>query len=183
MSTTPADLTKLEEVVKFWSTLDAKKKFTKDPEFDELLISKYSSLHRDLMMGEYDEQLKTSPMPAVLGAVIVLDQFSRNMFRGSPESFTSDPKALALAKEAIQQGCEDAAGDSKEWLYMPFMHSEELSDQILCVNYFATSSWVSETLIASRPCIYAVLSISWHYHCIYLFPGITIASLSLDIGT
>jgi uncharacterized protein (DUF924 family) len=143
MSTSAADISKLEEVVAFWATIDKKKKFTKDPEFDFLLINKYADLHSDLMAGVYDSLLESSPMPGLLGAVLVLDQFSRNMFRGSAKSFASDAKALSLAKQAMDNGSYQEAGDSKEWFYLPFMHSEEMSDQKLCVQYFTSSSWVS----------------------------------------
>lgn len=140
---TVSDLTKLEEVVSFWSTVDQRKKFTKDPDFDTLLIEKYSDLHASLMAGAYDSPLELSPMPALLGAVLVLDQFSRNMFRGSSKSFESDAKALALAKQAISQGCLEKAGLSREWFFLPLMHSEDLDDQNMCVEYFTTSPWVS----------------------------------------
>ena len=139
---TGVDVTRLEEVVKFWEGLDGKKKFAKDPEFDTLLVEKYSSLHADIMSGAYDSVLESSPMPGLLGAVIVLDQLSRNMFRGDARAFASDAKALALSKQAIAAGCHEIAGDSKVWFYMPFMHSEDLTDQNLCVQYFSETSWV-----------------------------------------
>ena len=140
---TSHDLSKLEEVVQFWDGVDRKKKFTKDPNFDALLTDKYAGLHGELMAGTYDIALDTYPMPAVLGAVLVLDQLSRNMFRGSALSFASDPKALALAKGSISKGHHEEAGENKVWFFMPFMHSEDLADQTACVEYFTSTSWVS----------------------------------------
>ena len=125
----------LEEVVSFWGEVDQNKKFSKDEQFDALIRSKYSELHEQLMSGEYDSLLKETPMPATLGAVIVLDQFSRNMFRGSPKAFASDKKALSLCKSAIERGCDRIAGDDKMWFYVLFMHSEDIADQELCVQY------------------------------------------------
>lgn len=109
------------------------------------MLETYTHTHISLsfIIGAYDSLLDNS-WKSSLGAVLVLDQFSRNMFRGSQKSFASDAKALALAKQAIDSGCYEDAGESKEWFYLPFMHSEDMENQKLCVQYFTTSSWVSE---------------------------------------
>ena len=60
-----------------------------------------------------------------LAEVIVLDQFSRNLFRGTPQSFACDGMALILAQEAIRSGeCERLSREQRGFLYLPFMHSE-----------------------------------------------------------
>lgn len=65
-----------------------------------------------------------------LAAIIVYDQFSRNMFRKTPEAFATDPQALALSKEAVAKGYDkDCTDPEKLFLYMPHMHSESLADQ------------------------------------------------------
>jgi uncharacterized protein (DUF924 family) len=67
----------------------------------------------------------------------VLDQFARNMFRGSPKSFAGDAKARALANATIAAGHEAAmTDDERQFLYMPFMHSETLADQDRSVELF-----------------------------------------------
>ena len=63
-----------------------------------------------------------------LAEIIVLDQFSRNMFRGKPESFASDSLALVLAQEAVSIGADkELNSKEKSFLYMPYMHSESLT--------------------------------------------------------
>ena len=65
-----------------------------------------------------------------LAAVIVLDQFSRNMFRGTPSAFASDAKALAIAETAIAKGFVEALnGDERLFLYLPFEHQENADAQ------------------------------------------------------
>jgi uncharacterized protein (DUF924 family) len=66
------------------------------------------------------------------------------MFRGSPKSFASDSKALSLARVSIAKGFDKEVGaNNSMWFYLPFMHSEELSDQDLCVVYFTNrTAWV-----------------------------------------
>ena len=65
-----------------------------------------------------------------LAAIILFDQFPRNMFRGHADQFATDHLALAIAKKAIAKGFDDGmATERRGFLYMPFQHSEELSDQ------------------------------------------------------
>ncbi len=74
----------------------------------------------------------------LLAQVIVLDQFSRNMFRGDPRSFSADAQALSLARAAVAAGSDQSVpGHLRVFLYMPFMHSEQLADQDECVRLFA----------------------------------------------
>lgn len=72
-----------------------------------------------------------------LALVIVLDQFPRNMFRGTPETFASDALARDVARRAIERGTDRRIAPLLlEFLYMPFMHSEHLADQLHCVALF-----------------------------------------------
>ena len=78
----------------------------------------------------------------VLAAIVLFDQFPRNMFRGEARAFSTDALALALAKAAIARGYDreiDEAGRS--FLYLPFMHSEVLADQDRCVMLFEGLGW------------------------------------------
>jgi uncharacterized protein (DUF924 family) len=73
-----------------------------------------------------------------LAEIIVLDQFSRHIFRGKPESFAHDPLALALAQEAIRNDAQGKLGISqKAFLYMPFMHSESARIHEIAAELFA----------------------------------------------
>lgn len=77
---------------------------------------------------------------AALATTLVLDQFPRNMFRGSAEAFATDPLALAVARQALHSGFDrDLPDERKSFFYMPFMHSEALDDQKRCVSLFQDS--------------------------------------------
>lgn len=72
-----------------------------------------------------------------LALVIVVDQFPRNMFRGTPEAFASDALAREVARRAIERGTDRRIDPLLlEFLYLPFMHSEHLPDQLRCVALF-----------------------------------------------
>jgi uncharacterized protein (DUF924 family) len=84
-----------------------------------------------------DEPIATTPLP-LLAAVIVLDQFSRNMFRGAPRAFAADPIARRLSRIAIGQGFDVAMKEQERlFLYLPFEHSENREDQALAVELIA----------------------------------------------
>ena len=115
-----------QEIIKFWfEDSDRSRWFKKDKNYDSLLKSKFSDVHSQATKGELFSWRKT-PL-GMLAEIIVLDQFSRNIYRGKPESFTYDSLALILAQSAIagdydlQLSCEQ-----RLFLYMPFMHSESL---------------------------------------------------------
>lgn len=75
---------------------------------------------------------------AALAAVILFDQFPRNMFRGTADAFATDPLALALARNALASGFDAAVDENRRsFFYMPFMHSEKIEDQQRCVELFA----------------------------------------------
>ena len=74
-----------------------------------------------------------------LAAVVLFDQFSRNMFRGDARAFATDPLAREIAARAIDRGLDrELAPDRRTFLYMPFMHSEDLADQDKAVALFET---------------------------------------------
>ena len=113
----------------------------KDPDFDGDICMKFLEDHRAVKSGEREDWLADAR--GRLGYVIVLDQFSRNMFRGTPDMFSSDPQAVATAHEGIDCGDdEDLLPVERVFLYMPLMHSEDLADQDRCVSLF--SALVSE---------------------------------------
>jgi len=111
-------------VIKFWfEEIDRAQRFKKDPEFDELIRSRFLELHmrarKGLLYAWRDDALDA------LAEVILLDQFSRNLFRDSAEAFAYDELALVLSQEAIRQKFDEKLDASKRaFLYMPFMHSE-----------------------------------------------------------
>jgi uncharacterized protein (DUF924 family) len=85
---------------------------------------------------ETPEEVLTDPK-AALAAIIALDQFPRNMFRGTAQAFATDQKALALAHNALERGFDRAmTAEERQFLAMPLMHSEKLEDQQRCVTVF-----------------------------------------------
>jgi uncharacterized protein (DUF924 family) len=121
------------EVLDFWfSELGEEYWFAKDDGLDGQVRARFLALHDWLALGE--GVVITSPRPA-LAAVIVLDQFSRNMFRGTPRAFAADPLARRLAREAIALGVDLAMTNTERmFLYLPFQHSEDPADQALSVD-------------------------------------------------
>ena len=132
MISTPAD------ILAFWREAGYDRWYKKDDAFDTEVRRRYLDLWQQAIAGELSSW-ETSDDGA-LALVIVLDQFPRNMFRGKPEAFSSDAKALAVAERAVARGA-DARIDPEllEFLYMPFMHSEALADQLRCVELFRNS--------------------------------------------
>jgi uncharacterized protein (DUF924 family) len=97
--------------------------FTKDPDFDRLIRTRFQGLHAAAARGEL-WAWRGWP-EGRLAEIIVLDQFSRNIHRDSPLAFAQDAVALVLAQEAVSAGADrDFDPPRKAFLYMPFMHSE-----------------------------------------------------------
>jgi len=114
-----------KEVIQFWfEEIEPKQRFKKDPEFDELIKSRFRKLHRMATKGLL-YTWRDHPLDA-LAEIIVLDQFSRNMYRDAPKAFAQDTLALVLAQEAVRRKLDQELETSKKaFVYMPFMHSEE----------------------------------------------------------
>jgi uncharacterized protein (DUF924 family) len=126
------------EILAFWREAGPDRWYKKDDAFDAEVRRRYFDLWKRASAGELSAW-ETSDDGA-LALTIVLDQFPRNMFRGKPEAFSSDAKALAVEERAIAHGA-DVRIDPEllEFLYMPFMHSEALTDQLRCVELFQSS--------------------------------------------
>ncbi|CAI1214942.1 DUF924 family protein [Serratia quinivorans] len=112
------------QVLDFWfDEIEPALWFKKDDEFDRLLHTRFGQIWQAAAAGELAHWRET--IEGRLAEVIVLDQFSRNLFRGTPRSFASDCMALVLAQEAIRSGqCEQLSKEQRGFLYLPFMHSE-----------------------------------------------------------
>ena len=125
-----------KDVLDFWfRDLTPKQWYTKDDAVDRTIVEQFGALHETIAATD-NAELAASRETA-LAAIIVLDQFARNMFRGSPKSFAGDAKARALANATIAAGHEAAmTDDERQFLYMPFMHSETLADQDRSVELF-----------------------------------------------
>ena len=124
-------------VINFWfAETEEKQWFVKDPEFDDLLRRDFGVLHQQAMSCELYFWRHTAF--GRLAEIILLDQFSRNIYRDTPMAFAADAQALALAQEAVQQKAdEDLAPNHKTFLYLPYMHSESLAIHEVAMQLFA----------------------------------------------
>jgi uncharacterized protein (DUF924 family) len=123
-------------ILNFWFS-DAVKGhwFAKDDAFDLKVKGKFLALHKKAVAKA--DLLWDSNPESVLAEVILLDQFSRNMFRGDERAFANDDRALALAEDAIGEGFDLRLDKIRcRFLYMPFMHSENLGMQERSVALF-----------------------------------------------
>lgn len=113
-----------EEVLTFWfKEIEPQHWWAVDPAFDEVVRSRYVDLLQQAAAGElFDWRTSAGGR---LAEVIVLDQFSRNIYRGLPRAFTQDPQALALSQEAVARGSLQELNEiERTFLLMPYMHSE-----------------------------------------------------------
>ncbi len=121
------------EVIDFWLAQPAEAYFVADAHFDDRLREKFGAAHEQAVSGALDSWQQTRD--GRLALVLLLDQMSRNLHRGTPGMFAADDKALAIAGKAIDLGDDtDCDASVKRWYYMPFMHSETLADQDRCVE-------------------------------------------------
>ncbi len=123
------------DVLTFWFGLTREQWFNSDPGLDAEITERFHDLYerkRELPAASFLDD----PLTA-LAAIILFDQFPRNMFRDHADQFQTDHLALAIAKAAVDRGFDDQV-DEKErpFVYMPFQHSENLADQNRSVQLF-----------------------------------------------
>ncbi len=113
-----------QEIIDFWfREIKPENWFKKSDSLDLLITERYIALHASVIAGEHSAW-RNEPLGR-LAEIIIIDQFSRNIYRDDPKSFIYDPMALALAQEAIRGDYhKDFSPVLKQFLYMPFMHSE-----------------------------------------------------------
>jgi uncharacterized protein (DUF924 family) len=120
------------DVVAFWSEAGPSRWFAKDEAFDRRFRDTFMDAHTAACRGELDQWQHTPG--GALALVILLDQFPRNSFRGTPRMYASDMAALRLAEAAIAAGHDrHIDADLRLFLYLPFAHSESLAHQERCV--------------------------------------------------
>jgi len=125
-------------VLSFWfAEIEPAQWWKVDPAFDEGIQARFGELHRSAHLGEL-WPWRSAPLGR-LAEVIVLDQFSRNIHRGTAQAFASDAMALALAQEAVA-GAHDLAlpVEKRAFLYMPYQHSESRLVHIEAERLFAS---------------------------------------------
>lgn len=109
--------------------------FKKSDEIDRQIIQLFGETYEAAHAGRLGHWMETAE--DALALMVVLDQFSRNMFRGSGRAFESNDLTLDYARQALERGY-DAAVDPvwRPFFYLPFMHSEDLDDQDLCIRLY-----------------------------------------------
>jgi len=126
-----------EQVLRFWfEEVPPTNWWQKDPQFDQLVRTRFGALHEQALQAELFSW-RTQP-EGRLAEIIVLDQFSRNMFRHDARAFAADGMALILAQEAVVAGADQELTTlEKSFLYMPFMHSESALIHAQAVKLFS----------------------------------------------
>jgi uncharacterized protein (DUF924 family) len=124
-----------EEIVDFWFSAGRARWFSQDDNFDAEVTRLFYTTHIAAAggrLGIWEEH----PVGA-LALVLLLDQFPRNMFRGSPRAYATDEQARQVAKSALERRiAESVAPELRPFFFLPFMHSEDLADQELCIALY-----------------------------------------------
>jgi uncharacterized protein (DUF924 family) len=124
-------------VLDFWfGELSPKAWFEKSDQVDQRIRDRFLATHAHVSQDvSLDDLLQSADI--ALAAILVLDQFPRNMFRDTPRAFASDAKALALAERTVAAGLDRAVDAARRiFFYLPFEHSEAIADQDRSVALF-----------------------------------------------
>ncbi len=126
-----------QSIIEFWfNETSPQDRWQKNAHFDRQMRERFLPVHQAACRCELDGWRSTAL--GRLAEIVVLDQFSRNMFRDRPEAFAQDALALCLAQEAIAAGVATAlTPEQKVFLYMPYMHSESLLIHQRALRLFA----------------------------------------------
>jgi uncharacterized protein (DUF924 family) len=124
------------QVLDFWFALTMEQQFAKDPALDAAITERFGPL-RDTVFAAEAAGWRDTP-DTLLAAVILLDQFTRNIHRGTSRAFEADPLALSLTQKALGEEWEDRyPPERRAFLLMPLMHAEDAGLQRLSVERFA----------------------------------------------
>ena len=127
------------DILKFWREAGRDRWYKRDDAFDAEVRQRYLDLWRKASAGELSPWEATDD--GALALTIVLDQFPRNMFRNDALTYASDRLARDVAARAISRGVDTRIDPTLlEFLYMPFMHSEHLPDQLRCIALFGATA-------------------------------------------
>lgn len=125
-----------KDVLDYWFSESCRQCwFNSTEEFDQEIKQRFESVWIAARDGKLDEWMNTEE--GSLALVILLDQFPLNMFRGKPESFSTEARARKVSVHAIEMGFDRQMDESQRlFIYLPFMHSEDLEDQDTSVELF-----------------------------------------------
>lgn len=123
-----------DTIVEFWWNAGPEKWFAKDEAFDQTIRNRFLDIYEQAASGRLDEWME-EPTGA-LALVILLDQFPRNMFRGTPRVYETDERAKAIGVMALERGDHETVSEEiNQFLAIPLMHSEKLEDQDACIAW------------------------------------------------
>jgi uncharacterized protein (DUF924 family) len=123
------------DIIAFWREAGANKWFKKDTAFDADIRMRFLATYEAAAAGHLGDWEATPE--GTLALLIVLDQFPRNMFRGDARTYAADPLARAIAERAIAHGFDQHFAPAEcSFFYLPFEHSEDMTDQDRCVELF-----------------------------------------------
>ena len=125
-----------QQIIDFWFADEVRKLWFKSTaEFDRSLCESFEDNLKQAGRGELDHWMGSAE--GCLALVIILDQFPLNMFRGSAQSFATEAQSREVARVVIEKGFDKMLpAEQQAFLYMPFMHSEDLADQELALKLF-----------------------------------------------
>ncbi len=143
-------MTNINDVLDFWFAPDSRpdhrdpggrdleRWFAPDPAFDDAIRKHFADALERAVRGELDGWAETAE--GALALTVLLDQFPRNMFRGQARAFAADGKALAVARQALARGFDQAVPAMwRKFFYLPFEHAEDGEAQARCVALFRGS--------------------------------------------
>ena len=120
------------DVVEFWRQAGRSIWFTEDADFDRRFREAFLEAHEAAARGDFDGWLATPE--GALALLLLLDQFPRNAFRGTPRMYATDAAARRIAALAVDAGRDRHMPEElRTFFYLPFSHSEDLADQERCV--------------------------------------------------
>jgi len=123
------------DIVAFWREAGPDRWFNKDTDFDADIRRRFLTTHEAAAAGQLTAWEATAE--GALALLLLLDQFPRNMFRGSARAFATDPLARAVAAGALLRGFDaQVAADLRTFFYLPFEHSEDMADQERCIALY-----------------------------------------------
>jgi len=133
------------DVLDFWFAAGPEKWFAKDAGFDAEISRRFGALHAQASAGACDAWADEGQ--GALALIILLDQFSRNLYRDDHRAFLQDAHALHVTEQSIERRFDvETPVMARKWFYMPFMHSEDLDAQKRGLVYFQTRLDDPETL-------------------------------------
>ena len=126
-------MTKPVDIVDFWMLHGPEKWFVRDAAFDAEIAARFAETHLSAARLELRDWARTAE--GALALLLLLDQFPRNLYRGSAHAYATDGLARAIAGRAIRAGFDRSVDPSlRPFFYLPFEHSENLADQHVCVT-------------------------------------------------